>query len=137
MVILSKQSGMTLKLRSGLSVLMHQKPKKANGSPDNHTGKKATKFLAKLVLNKTVEVKGYGVDRYNRILAVIFINDTNINLELVRAGLAEFYRGRPPKFFNVAPYRKAEKEAKNADRGIWSLGDGYISPKEWRRMLKK
>lgn len=92
--------------------------KKGKRKPGQPYSQKATKFLAKLVLNKTIEVKGYGVDRYNRILGLIFAQNTNVNLELVRAGLAEFYRGRSPKFFDIAPYRKAESEAKDAGIGM-------------------
>ena len=48
--------------------------------------------------------------------------------------LAEVYQGRPPKGFDSAPYLKAEAEARGARRGMWSLGDKYISPREWRKM---
>ncbi len=98
---------------------------------------KATKFLAGLVLNKTVEIKGYGLDRYNRVLGVVFVNGTNVNLEMVKAGLAEVYRGKHPRLLNAKIYREAESEAKKAKRGLWALGDKYISPKEWRKMRRK
>jgi hypothetical protein len=38
------------------------------------------------------------------------------------------------KRVDPAPYRNAEREA---ERGMWSLGDKYISPKEWRRMQRE
>jgi endonuclease YncB( thermonuclease family) len=50
--------------------------------------------------------------------------------------LAEVYRGQPAKGFNNDPYWKAEKEARKAGRGMWSLGDKYVSPREWRKMKK-
>lgn len=53
------------------------------------------------------------------------------------AGLAEVYRGEFPRGFDPAEYRQAEKEAKQAMRGMWSLGDKYVSPKDWRRKRKK
>jgi hypothetical protein len=31
---------------------------------------------------------------------------------------------------------EAEKEAKKAGLEIWSLGDNYVSPREWRQMKK-
>jgi endonuclease YncB( thermonuclease family) len=34
----------------------------------------------------------------------------------------------------MAPYRKAEEEAKAAKRGMWVLGEKYVSPRDWRRM---
>jgi endonuclease YncB( thermonuclease family) len=63
---------------------------------------------------------------------VVYCNDTNVNLEMVKVGLAEVYRGRPAKGFDNGPYEKAEKEARESGRGMWSLGDKYMSPKEWR-----
>jgi endonuclease YncB( thermonuclease family) len=59
-----------------------------------------------------------------------------VNLEMVKVGLAEVYRGRPAKSLDVKPYWNAETEAKKTGIGMWSLGDKYISPKEWRRMHK-
>ena len=52
-------------------------------------------------------------------------------------GLAEVYRGIAPHKFNLLPYWQAEKEAKDDRRGMWNLGDEYVSPKTWRKMQKK
>ena len=60
--------------------------------PGQPYSRKATKYLASLVLNKTITIKEYGTDRYKRILAVVFANGTNANLEMVRAGYAEGHR---------------------------------------------
>jgi len=56
---------------------------------------------------------------------------------MVKAGLAEVYRGRLPKALDSTPYLQAEAEARGAKRGMWSLGDEYISPKEWRKRHKR
>jgi len=73
---------------------------------------------------------------YNRVLGVISLNVENINLLMIRAGLAEVYRGLAPHRFDLDPYCKAEREARKANMGTWSLGDKYVSPKEWRRIHK-
>ncbi len=96
----------------------------------------AKKYLAGLVLNKVVDIKGFGSDRYDRLLGVIHLNGKNINLEMVKQGLAEVYRGRPPKGFDLDPYHDAEKEAREAKRGAWIQGDKYVSPKDWRKMQR-
>jgi len=101
--------------------------------PGQPYSQKAKKYLAGLVLNKTVDIKGYGLDRYNRILGVIYLNKKNINLEMVKTGLAEVYRGKPARGFDTEPYLEAEKRAREAKTGMWSLGDKYISPKDWRK----
>ena len=60
----------------------------------------------------------------------------NANLEMVKAGLAEVYRGKHAMYFNPNMYQKAEAEARKANRGMWSQGDKYVSPREWRKMQK-
>jgi endonuclease YncB( thermonuclease family) len=90
-----------------------------------------------LILDKEVEIKGYCLDRLNWILGVIYPEGKNINLEMVKAGLAEVYRGGPPRGLDLDPFWLAEKEAREALRGVWSLGDEYISPRKWRKMHRK
>ena len=53
---------------------------------------------------------------------------------MVKAGLAEVYRGTPAQGQDVGPYWRAEEDAKRVGRGMWVLGDKYVSPREWRRM---
>ena len=110
---------------------------KKKNQPGQPFSRKSTKYLANLVLNKSVAVKSYGTDRYGRILGVVFVGEKNVNLEIVIAGLAEVYRGKPAKGLDLKPYWDAEAEAKEADRGMWSLRDKYISPRRWRKMQKK
>ncbi len=53
----------------------------------------AKEFLEKRILNKTVQLK-FGKERkdlYNRTLAYIFLDNKNINLEIVENGLANYY----------------------------------------------
>ena len=96
-------------------------------------GRKAEKYLAGLVLNRVVDIKGYGSDRYGRILAEIFIDDKNINLDMVKTGYAEVYHGSPPRGLYMQEYQKAENWARSSGQGIWSQGDKYISPALWRK----
>jgi len=106
----------------------------AKNQPGQPFGKAATKYLAAMVLNKTVEIKSYGPDRYGRTLAEVVLGNRNINIEMIQAGLSEGYRGKPASGLDMAPYRKAEEEAKAAKRGMWVLGEKYVSPRDWRRM---
>jgi micrococcal nuclease len=110
---------------------------KKKNQPGQPFSRKSTKYLANLVLNKSVEVKSYGTDRYGRTLGVVFVGGKNVNLEMVKVGLAEVYRGRPAGGLYLEPYWKAEAEAKKGGIGMWSLGDKYISPRKWRRIQKK
>jgi len=106
----------------------------SKNQPGQPFGKAATKYLAAMVLNKTVEIKPYGPDRYGRTLAEVFLGARNINIEMIQAGLSEGYRGKPASGLDMAPYRKAEEEAKAAKRGMWVLAEKYVSPRDWRRV---
>ena len=110
-------------------------PEKSRGKhqPGQPFSQKSTKHLADLVLNKHVDVVLYGTDRYGRTLGVVYVDAKNVNLEMVKVGLAEVYRGKPAPGFDNDPYQKAEDQAKSSGKGIWSLGDRYVSPKEWRK----
>ena len=94
--------------------------------------KEAKEYLSGLVLNKAIEIKGHGYLNIDLMLGTVFLDGQNINLEMVQAGLAEVYRGEPPKDFNLDPFFKAEMQAKTAKKGIWTQGDGYVSPGTWR-----
>ena len=106
---------------------------KKKHEPGQPFSQQATKHLAKLALSKSADVKSYGADRYGRVLGEVFADGNNVNLEMVKAGLAEVYRGTPAQGQDVGPYWRTEEEARRAGRGMWVLGDKYISPREWRR----
>ena len=112
-----------------------EKSRKKN-EPGQPYSQKATKFLAGLVLGKQVSIESYGKDRYDRVLAVAYIGQTNVNLEMVNHGYAEVYRGKPAPGFDNDPYWQAEAQAKSKKLNIWSLGEDYASPREWREKKK-
>ncbi len=88
-------------------------------------------------MNKTIELESYGLDRYSRVLGVVYIDGKNVNLEMVKKGLAEVYKGKSAPGFDNQPYWDAEQEARDNMRGMWVQGDKYISPKQWRKRQKK
>jgi micrococcal nuclease len=106
---------------------------KRKNEPGQPFSRKATKYLVQLTLNKSVDVKSYGKDRYGRLLGVVFVDGKDANLEMIKAGLAEVYRGPPAKGLDLEPYWKAEEKARAELRGMWVQGDKYISPRDWRR----
>jgi micrococcal nuclease len=91
----------------------------------------AARHLAALVPGPGLKLISYGYDSSGRILAVVYANDKNINLEMVRDGYAEVYRGRPVRGLDLAPYWEAEKQAHDAKRGMWVQGERYVSPRKW------
>lgn len=104
--------------------------------PEQPYSQQATKYLAKLVLDKRVFIKSFWTDNYGRVLGVVYAGNTNVNLEMVRMGYAEVYRGAPAKGLDSNTYWAAENEARRQKLNIWSLGDRYISPRDWRRISR-
>ena len=132
-----KATGHDIEIKVCLVGIDAPEASKGKHKPGQPYSQEAKKQLADLVLNKVVDIKGYGMGPYNRILGVIFIGGKDINFLMVESGLAEAYKGKSPKGFNIEPYKKKENEAKAANRGMWALGDKYISPKDWRKMHRK
>ena len=85
--------------------------------------RRATKYLNQLALNKHAEIIRYGQDRYGRLLGVVLVDGVDVNLEMIKAGLAEVYRGRPAKGQDLEPCWNAENLARAEGRGMWSLSD--------------
>jgi endonuclease YncB( thermonuclease family) len=99
-------------------------------------GDESEKYLASLVLGKTVRLDIIDIDRYRRMVSVVWLGERNINLEMVKAGMAEVY----VEYLKYQPYRdqflRAEREAKLKRLGIWSQGNMYERPNEFRKRMK-
>ena len=91
--ITNNGTALTIRL-VGIDAPETSKKKHEQGQPYS---RKSAKYLASLVLNKTVDIKSYGKDGYGRTLGVLFVDGMNLNLKMVKAGLAEVYRGPPAK----------------------------------------
>ena len=80
---------------------------------------RAREYLIKLVEDKVVDVKAYGVDEGERILAEVYVEELNINLEMIRAGMVIVEQVETPAALNLQPYFRAEEEAREAQQGVW------------------
>lgn len=114
---------------AGIDAPEISRKKKEREQPFSQQSKK---YLAGLILNKSVDIRAYELDVDNQILGIVYFRGRNINLHMVKEGLAEVYRGIPPDGFDPEPYWQAEKKAREAKMGMWTLGDKYISPNDWR-----
>ena len=90
-------------------------------------GNKAKQALANLVFKQRVTLHSDGYDRYQRILAVVYDGQArNINLQLVKKGMAWAYRETQPIYENAMLKAKQEKQ------GLWQ-DKSPINPAEWRK----
>ena len=94
-------------------------------------GVEAKKYLANF-LNKKVEIETIGTDRYGRTIGVIYHNNKNINLSIVRKGYGWVYIRYLPKNIDLRKkYIAAESFARKKKLGIWGEKE-KIPPWEWR-----
>ena len=87
-------------------------------------GQEAKQYLEDKVLNQQIKLeyeKGYEHDRFNRLNSYIFVNDENLNIDLVNQGYAEvvIYKKRR-KLIYQDQLLKAQLEAKKQYLNIWS-----------------
>jgi len=55
-------------------------------------------------------------------LGEVYLNGKNLNLEMVKADLAEVYRGTPASGKGMGPYWEAEREAQKSRKGCGGRG---------------
>ncbi|MBU0505212.1 thermonuclease family protein, partial [bacterium] len=84
-------------------------------------GKLATNKLKSLIENQSIQIKpvGNGRDRYGRTLGQVFVNGEDIALNMIKEGLAYYYRPRCKDYpedkdkynYNPLAYVEAENKA--------------------------
>jgi len=88
-------------------------------------GDEAKEFLNKLILNKIIKIVTYKnhrgkmfQDKYKRVLAYIYLGETDINAFLVKSGYAKVYR-KMHNFPRLAEFSEYENHARNNKLGLW------------------
>lgn len=100
--------------------------------PVQKYGKEASNRTRKLLpKNTTIKLvyEAQGKDQYGRHTAFVYKGNTNINVTLVKEGLARVdytYAKKGEKYYNSL--RSAESVAKKAKKNIWSI-KGYVNSK--------
>tara|TARA_B100001250_G_C19729784_1_gene757896 strand:+ start:717 stop:1232 length:516 start_codon:yes stop_codon:yes gene_type:complete len=95
-------------------------------------GLEAKKALNKIISNKIVKLKKVTIDRYKRIVGVIYYENMEINYFLVINGHAWCYE----KYNQRESIKKAEDYARKNSLGLWNSEYGEpIPPWEWRKKL--
>jgi micrococcal nuclease len=119
-----------VKLTSGpIRVRFHGIDAPERGQPG---GAEATATLKRWILNREVDLEPFEQDRYDRLLASVFLGDTDINAKLVSEGHAWAFRRYMRKI--DAALCRDEAAARTARRGLWSRPPSErIAPWEFRR----
>ena len=91
-------------------------------------GTRAKQYTADLCFGKIVKVVKVGTDRYQRIIGTVYLdNGTVLNKELLKVGLAWFYK----KYSDKQDYADLENEARQNKVGLWA-DDEPTPPWEFR-----
>jgi endonuclease YncB( thermonuclease family) len=92
-------------------------------------GKEAKRYASELLNNKTVKVREYGMDKYDRLLGEVTLPDgRDFSEEMLRAGYAWHY----VQYDQSQKLADLETEAHDAQRGLWADLDP-TPPWEFRR----
>ena len=95
---------------------------------DQPFGKESTAYLSSLIRGKTVRVEWQKKDQYGRVLGIVFLDKTDVNLQMVSSGNAWHYS----YFDKTAKYASAEAEARQNRCGLWS-DSSPVNPYEFRK----
>ena len=92
----------------------------------------AKDFIGQLCFQKEVNVEILKYDHYKRAIGKVYIDSLEINLALLKSGLAWHFL----QFDKSTEYAAAEAEAKLYKRNIWSLKN-TIAPWEFRKYQRE
>lgn len=94
-------------------------------------GKEASAALSRLAAGKQVSIKPFEQDRYNRLIGILYVDDVNVNSQLIRQGHAWAYR----RYMRKADAKlcSLEADARRNKRGLWAQSISKVmAPWEWR-----
>ncbi|HEY0842271.1 thermonuclease family protein [Methylotenera sp.] len=97
-------------------------------------GQASKQSLSDLVYNKTVLIDWSKLDRYDRILGKVWVNQIDANLEQIRRGLAWHFTkyAKEQLIEDRTSYSRTQEQAKSAKVGLW-IEPNPIPPWDWRK----
>lgn len=88
----------------------------------------ARQFLSKLIMHQEVTVIKRNKDRYGRVVGIAFLEEMNINEQLLKEGLAWHFT----RYDKNQNWAKLEEAARREGRGLWQ-SKNTVPPWEFRR----
>jgi endonuclease YncB( thermonuclease family) len=101
-------------------------------------GSVAKQSLSDILFGQEVLIHWQKRDNYGRIIGKVMLDDVDINLAQIKAGMAWFYRQyqQQQPLQDQADYAAAEQEAKANKLGLW-VDEDSIAPWHFRRVKKR
>lgn len=95
----------------------------------------AKQFTSAQVMGKRIEVKEIDIDRYGRVVGLVFVGDLILNRHLLEYGYAWVYHRYCKRDF-CSEWAKIEAQARKIKRGLWK-NPNAIPPWEYRHSGKR
>jgi endonuclease YncB( thermonuclease family) len=131
--VLSVTDGDTIKVRLGSGPITVRFDAIDAPEKSQPWGREAYAELARRLNRQVVALEVKTQDQYDRLVAVVYLGDENINGWMVQQGHAWAYR----QYLSEADYCEWEAAARSRRLGLWSLpATGWYAPWEWRRMQR-
>ena len=105
-----------------------------SASPGQPFGPQAAAYVRDLLVDKQVRLDVYGKDRSGRSLAVVWLGDIDVNLTLVKEGLAWVSPSLTVPKVRIG-LEVAERQAQVGRYGLWALPDPE-PPWQFRRRYR-
>lgn len=117
-----------VRLESGMvRIRLHAIDAPERGQPH---GQAAREALSRLAFSKAVQVEPVEQDRYDRLVARLWIGELDVNATMIQRGYAWVYR----RYADDPAYCEYENAARELKRGLWASPPGQVvAPWEWRR----
>jgi micrococcal nuclease len=97
-------------------------------------GEEAYEALRSKMLDSKVKVDIMATDRYKRMVGIVYLDNKNINLEMVKEGWAWAYREYLDRPY-ASEYIDAEREARTKRSSLWQQPNPQ-PPWEFRKLLR-
>lgn len=98
-------------------------------------GQASSNYLTNLLSNKTVwleyDSSQWASDKYDRIIAYIFLNWENINKKIIEDGYAREYTYNLPYKYQ-SEFKQAESNAKQSKKWLWNKNTCNWEHKKWK-----
>ena len=117
-----------IRLQSGMiRVRLHAVDAPERDQPQGAASKAA---LSQLIFGRNVQVEPIEQDRYDRLVARLWLGELDVNAELIKQGRAWVYR----RYADDPAYCAYEKQARDRRLGLWALPrERRPAPWEWRQ----
>ena len=100
--------------------------------PGQPFGIEAKSYLSSMVFGQDVRLEIIDSDKHRKLVSIVWAGEKNVNLEMIKAGMAEAY----DEYLTAQAYREqfldAQRDVKKKRLGIWSQGVLYERPSDYR-----